>query len=130
MPFHFLVSGPIPEELGPLLLNRGERKFGEVNPEEKDPCAGGCRPPSTNRGITGTKSTSNQWHLLHAMRAMRITSQDPPTDSVESGEVQLGEPPGKGEDSSFGVSRYVMVYAQIFRKSRSHLEILGTGRVT
>jgi hypothetical protein len=58
---------------------------------------------------------------------MQITSQDPPTDSVESGEVQLrGEPPGKGEDNSFGVSRYIMIYAQIFQKSRSHLKILGT----
>lgn len=112
MPIHFLVSGPSPEELGSLLHCRCDRKFGEVNLGEKDPCAGGCHPPSTNRGITDTKSTSKQWHLLHAMRAMRITSQDPPTDSMESGEVQLGgEPPGKGEDTSFGVSRYIMMYA-------------------
>jgi len=128
---HFLVSGPSLEELGSLLHRRGGRKFGDMNPEEKDPCAGGCHPPSTNRGITDTKSTSKQWHLLHAMRAMRITSQDPPTESVESGEVQLGgEPPGKGEDTNFGVSRYIKIYAQIFHKSRSHLKILGTRRVT
>ena len=131
MSIHFLVSGPIPEEVGPLLHSRGVRKFGEVNPEEKDPCAGGCHSPSTNRGITDTKSTSKQWHLLHAMRAMRMASQDPPTDSVESGEVQLGgEPPGKGENNYFGVSRYIKIYAQIFQKSRSHLKILGTRRVT
>ena len=107
MPIHFLVTGPSPEELGPLLHSIEERKFGEMNPEEKDLCAGGCHSHSTNRGITDTKRTSQQWHLLHAMRAMQINSQDPPTDSVESGEVQLGgEPPGKGEDNNFGVSRY------------------------
>jgi hypothetical protein len=62
---------------------------------------------------------------------MRITSQDPPTDPVESGEVQLGgEPPGKGEDNSFGVSKYIKIYAQIFQKSRSHLKIPCTRRVT
>jgi hypothetical protein len=60
---------------------------------------------------------------------MQINSQDPPMDLVESGEVQLGgEPPGKGEDNSFGVSRYIIIYAQIFQKSRSHLKIIGTGR--
>jgi hypothetical protein len=131
VPIHFLVSGPSPEELGPLLHSSGERKFGEVNPEEKDLCAGGCRPHSTNRVITDKKVTSKQWHLLHAMRAMQITSQDTPTDSVESGDVQLGgEPPGKGEDNNFGVSRYIKLYAQIFYKSRSHLKILGTRMLT
>lgn len=80
-----------------------------MNPEPKDPCAGGRHPPSTNRSGTGTTSSvSNPWHLLHAMRAMRISSQEPPADSVESGEVQLGgEPPGKGEDN-FRVSRYLI----------------------
>jgi hypothetical protein len=130
VPIHFIVSGRYPEELGLLLHCRGERKFAEVIPEEKDPCAGGRRSPSTNRVITDTKNTSRQWHLLHAMRAMRITSQDPPMDSVESGEVQLGgQPPGRGEDNNFGVSRYIKIYAQIVQKSRSHLKILGTRRM-
>jgi hypothetical protein len=102
---HVVVSGSNPEELGPLLHGTGGRALGNMNHQQMDPCGGGSSPPSTNLGGARPTTMSNPWHLLHAMRAMRIASQDPPTDSADIGDIPLGgEPPGKENDSSFGVS--------------------------
>jgi hypothetical protein len=104
----FVVSGPNPKELGPLLQGTGGRELGNVNHQQMDPCGGGSSPHSTNRGGARTTTMSHPWHLLHAMRAMRIASQDPSTDSADTGDIHLGgQPPGKETDSGFGVSRYL-----------------------
>jgi hypothetical protein len=106
---NFVVSDQNPEELGPLLQGRAGRALGNVNHQQMDPCARGNSPPSTTRSGTSTTTTSNPWHLLHAMRAMRISSQDPPTDPVDTVDIHLGgDPPGKENDSSFGVSRHLI----------------------
>jgi hypothetical protein len=108
---HFVVSGSNPEELGPLLQGTGGRALVNMNHQKIDPCGGGTSPPSTNRGAARTTTMSNPWHLLHAMRAMRIASQDPPTDSADNCDIPLGgESPGKENDSTFGVSRYLIQF--------------------
>jgi hypothetical protein len=116
---YLAVSGLSQEELGPLLQGTGGREFGDLNHQQKDPCGGGSSPPSTTRGGGSTTTMSNPWHLLHAMRAMRIASQEPPTDSVDTGDIHLGgEPPGKENDSSFGVSSYLVLFCP-FKSSQT-----------
>jgi hypothetical protein len=64
------------------------------------------------------------------MRAMRISSQDPPTDSVDTGDIHLGgEPPGKENDSSFGVNRY-LIHILISEGVRVYLMFDHSGQET
>jgi hypothetical protein len=86
-----VVAGPSAEELGPLLQKTGGRGLRDMNLQRKEPSGGEGRPPSAARGGAGSKSMSNPWHLLHAMRAMRITSQDPPMDLAETPQLQPEE---------------------------------------
>lgn len=104
-----VVAGPSPEELGPLLQGTSGRELGDMNLQQKDPCGGEGLPSSNTRGGggggTGTKPMSNPWHLLHSMRAMRITSHDSPVDSVDTPELQREEESSrKTQDNSIGVS--------------------------
>jgi len=110
---HFIVSGPSPERTWPIFAGGGE--IGDVNLKAKDPCGRGSCPPSSARGGADSTTMSNPWHLLHAMRAMRINSQDPPVESTENGEDHHGgDLPGKEQDNSFGVSRHLDISFLMF----------------
>lgn len=111
---NIFFPGSNPEELGPLLQGIGGRTLGNMNHQQLEPCGGGSSPPSTNLGGARTTTMSNPWHLLHAMRAMRIASQDPSTDLADNGDIPFREePPGKENDSSLGVSRYIIHFGEL-----------------
>ncbi|XP_023702416.1 transient receptor potential cation channel subfamily A member 1 isoform X3 [Cryptotermes secundus] len=112
-------QGSNPEELGPLLQGTGGRTLGNMNHQQTDPCGGGNSPPSTNLGGARNTTMSSPWHLLHAMRAMRIASQDPSADSADNCDIPLREePPGKENDSSFGGRMWELV-----RKRRQYQHV-------
>ncbi|XP_021938939.1 transient receptor potential cation channel subfamily A member 1 isoform X3 [Zootermopsis nevadensis] len=112
--------GPSPEELGPLLQGTSGRELGDMNLQQKDPCGGeGLSSSNTRGGGTGTKPMSNPWHLLHSMRAMRITSHDSPVDSVDTPELQREEESSrKTQDNSIGARMWELV-----RKKRQYQQV-------